>query len=140
MDGRGYGGCLSSWWYNARSGSPKKGKKASGSSQKKQLPPPATTPEKGPLIRVGGKGSIVIVDMEPGGLYLAPCVLGTERGILPTWVPQPMNRKSYQLSCVSSVDKVSRLSFFVRCSGRAIENESAGYPLDKEFIVRFSCH
>lgn len=120
---------------------PKKAKKRWVAVKKKLPPPPQpVVPENGLLTRVGSKGLNVTVDMKAGGLYLVPCILGTERRILPTWVPQSMSRKSYQLSCVSSVDRVSRLSFSVRCSGRALENESAAYPLDREFIVRLSCH
>lgn len=91
------------------------------------------------LVRVEGKGNNVSVVMKPNGLYLAPCVLGTERGILPLWEPQPTGRKNYAVTCISSVDHRSRLSFSVQCLGSRIDNQSAAYPLDHEFILRLEC-
>lgn len=83
--------------------------------------------------------SNVSVKLKPGGLYLAPCLLGTQEGILPVWEPQVVGRSEYKVSCVSSVDRKSEMLFSVTCPGSLIENESAAYPLDHEFILRFSC-
>lgn len=115
-------------------------------AKKIKLPPkkaaaPVLPQRKGasiPAGRVSG-GVKVTVKLRPGGLYLAPCLLGTQEGILPLWEPQPIRKAVYKPTCISSIDRSTRLIFTITCAGSLVENESAAYPLDREFTLRFSC-
>jgi hypothetical protein len=99
---------------------------------KKMLPKRAAAPtKKEPLFLPSG-------NLEPGKLYLMPCVLGTQKGIQASNVPQK-NVRSRTMSCTSSIDHWTRISMRVTCAGANLENESAEYTWANEFIIRLTC-
>lgn len=115
----------------AKKGKGKKGVKTTG---EKVLPKPAARP----IAPREGKREIVV--LKARGLYLLPCMLGTQRGIAPANIPSKAHPSAYAVSCVSSVDRKTRLSAKISCQkGSHFVNYSAEYVRDAEFIIRLEC-